>query len=100
MKTLFSIYVIALMQLTSSCKRSEPTIYLIPEGYTGRVVVVFNQTGKPIKYKDNYNHDAIYVSKVGTPVKYENGHRVYEIPSNGILLTQFESTYGWDFNMD
>jgi len=53
----------------------EPETYLIPKGFTGRVDVILNQ-------------------KNGTPVKYENGRRVYEIPDNGILLTQFKDEYG------
>lgn len=54
---------------------TEPEIYLIPKGYVGIVNIIFNQ-------------------KNGTPLKYENGKRVYEIPSNGILLTQFEAEFG------
>ena len=58
-----------------SCNNPEPETYLIPRKFTGRVSVIFNR-------------------KDGTPPKYENGRRVYEIPANGILLTQFKDEYG------
>jgi hypothetical protein len=52
----------------TSCRNPEPADFLIPKGYSGRVVVVFEQ-------------------KEGAKHKYVNGRRIYEIPSNGILLT-------------
>lgn len=51
-------------------------MYLIPEGFTGRVNIILNQKG-------------------GSPTKYEDGRRVYEIPSDGILLTQFTINDGF-----
>lgn len=57
------------------CKNPEPEDYLLPEGFKGRATVIFNQ-------------------KEGVPTKYENGRRIYEIPANGILLTQFKDQYG------
>lgn len=59
-----------------SCKNHEPEDYLIPEGFRGRVNVIFNQ-------------------KNGASPKYENGRRIYEIPSGGILLTRFKDEYGF-----
>lgn len=58
-----------------SCRVSEPETHLIPEGFTGRVIIFFNQ-------------------KNGQQVEYENRARVYEIPSNGILKTQFPPNEG------
>ncbi len=49
--------------------------YLLPQGFKGRATVIFNQ-------------------KNGLSEKYKDGRRVYEIPSNGILLTQFKPVYG------
>src|ERR1700710_258694 len=70
------INLVVAMQLLISCRHDpEPEDYLIPENFTGRVTVIFNQ-------------------KEGMPIKYENGRRVYEIPANGILLTQFKAEYG------
>lgn len=48
----------------------ESQVYLIPQGYTGPVLIVYDQVD-------------------GQPPKYENKSRVYEIPINGVLLTQF-----------
>jgi hypothetical protein len=36
-----------------------------------------------------------YSRKDGEPMKYENGKRLYEIPPNGILKTQFSPNVGW-----
>lgn len=59
-----------------SCKNPEPADFLIPKGYMGRVAVVFEQ-------------------KQGEKPKYLNGRRIYEIPPNGILLTQFKAESGF-----
>jgi hypothetical protein len=66
-----------LLNICSSfnCSNPEPEDYLLPKGFIGRATVIFNQ-------------------KQGTPPKYENRRRVYEIPANGILLTQFKPEYG------
>jgi hypothetical protein len=45
-------------------------IFLIPQGHEGLAVVMFDQPN-------------------GQPVKYEGGMRVYEIPPDGVLRTQF-----------
>jgi hypothetical protein len=58
------------------CKYAENESYLIPTGFRGRVNIIFNQNN-------------------GAPPRYENGRRIYLIPSNGILLTQFPGGYGF-----
>lgn len=78
----------------SSCQRAERETYLIPADFIGRVQIIFNQNGIPVKYQNGYGRDTIYTPKVGAPVKYEDGRRLYEIPENGILLTQFKDDYG------
>lgn len=50
--------------------RSEPLLYKIPDGYAGPILVVLDQSD-------------------GEPRTYEDGKRVYRIPSNGVLLSQF-----------
>lgn len=55
---------------------TEPETFLIPKGYRGTVRVVFDQT-------------------CGQPVKYEAKRRLYEIPNDGILLTQFKAEQGF-----
>ena len=57
------------------CKHPEAETYLIPDGFKGTINIIFNQ------------------SKGNLP-RYENGRRIYEIPANGILLTQFKDEYG------
>ena len=57
------------------CRHPEPESYYIPKGFQGRINIIFNQSK-------------------GESFKYENGRRVYLVPSNGILLTQFKDEYG------
>ena len=61
----------------SSCaqQKAEDTVRLIPEGYEGSVLVIFNQED-------------------GEPKEYEDGKRIYRIPENGVLKTQFGPNYG------
>jgi hypothetical protein len=56
--------------------RAEPEAILIPKGYEGEVIIIFDQ-------------------KDGQPVKYEGKERIYEIPENGVLITQFSWTTGF-----
>src|SRR3954469_1375560 len=71
---LINLFVV--IQLLVACENSpQPETYLIASGFTGRVNVIFNQKGTQ-------------------PAKYENGRRIYLIPENGILLTQFAAQYG------
>jgi hypothetical protein len=62
--------------LFNSCSnKADKEMYSIPYGFTGRVVIFYNQTD-------------------GKPEKYEEGYRVLEIPEDGILKTQFKPNYG------
>jgi hypothetical protein len=54
----------------------EDEIHLLPDNYKGIVTIIFN-------------------SSEGKAPQYEHGARVYEIPSNGILKTQFTFNKGW-----
>ncbi|MFL5809381.1 MAG: DUF6843 domain-containing protein [Flavisolibacter sp.] len=65
-----------IMIALESCQNPEPADFLIPKGYAGRVAVVFEQ-------------------KQGEKPRYANGRRIYEIPGNGILLTQFKAEFGF-----
>lgn len=58
------------------CDRGEQEIIIAPRNYTGYIIVIFNQED-------------------GQPVKYEGKKRVYEIPSDGVLKTQFNVNGGW-----
>lgn len=90
------IFIIPLLQILVSCsQKAEPELYLIPSGYLGRVEILFNQNGAPIKYTNDHGNDTVYVPKIGRPTKYEGERRVYEIPSDGLLLSQFGSNDGF-----
>jgi hypothetical protein len=64
-----------LLYCFASCSTVQPETYLIPKGFKGKVNVIFNQPK-------------------GTGLTYENGKRVYKIPSNGILITKEKDIYG------
>jgi hypothetical protein len=76
MKHLYLISILYLFALSSCTHKAEPETYLIPEGFMGKVNIIFNR-------------------KEGSPVKYDDGRRVYEIPADGILLTQFATNDGF-----
>jgi hypothetical protein len=59
----------------SYLRRPEKETFLIPEGYKGNVVVIFNQPD-------------------GEKPEYENGRRIYRIPHSGILFTQLKDEEG------
>ena len=62
---------------SSSCiQRADPEKHLIPKGFAGPVIIIYDQ-------------------KDGNPEKYNDGFRIYEIPENGILRTQFKHPSGW-----
>ena len=61
-----------------NCSKTENTLTLIPEGYTGTIRILFDQ-------------------KDGNDKKYEGEKRVYEIPENGILKTKFSPQFGYHF---
>lgn len=55
--------------------RPEKETYLIPEGYKGTVLVIFNQPN-------------------GEKPEYEDGRRIYRIPQTGVLFTQLKDEQG------
>lgn len=80
MKYLFLIMVCLLVGATYSCNGPEPEIYLIPNDFRGRVVILINQ-------------------KNGISREYEGSSRVYKIPASGVLKTKFSSNTG-SFDLD
>ena len=74
-------YLVILLSLFffASCSKSENTVTLIPEGYTGTIKILFSQ-------------------KNGIEKKYEGEERVYQISENGILKTKFEPQFGYHFS--
>jgi hypothetical protein len=67
---------ITLLAAFHSCVLGDDQVYLIPKGYSGRVLVFFNTPD-------------------GQPLRYENRKRVYEIPTNGVLKTQSALNTRW-----
>lgn len=59
----------------SGGQKSDPELFLIPEGYVGSFYIVFNIPS-------------------GEPQTYEEGARVYDIPADGVLLLQSDSNAG------
>ncbi|MCF7498515.1 hypothetical protein [Pseudoalteromonas sp. L1] len=76
LKILLIGLIVALLSACTEVKESEPTIYLIPEGYVGSLYIVFNAPN-------------------GEPPKYEGDSRVYNIPPSGVLVTQMDANEGW-----
>jgi hypothetical protein len=54
----------------------DPEMYIMPDGYIGTFHIVYNVTN-------------------GQAKKMQDGFRVYEIPENGVLLTQTGINSGW-----
>ncbi len=79
--TLISIAIIVaivliILFIATKCQRDgEPSIYLIPENFTGRVTIFL---GHP----------------KGMPKEYEGEYRVFRIDENGCCVSQFEPQYG------
>jgi hypothetical protein len=48
----------------------QPEMYLTSVGYQGPIIVIYNQSD-------------------GQPIKYDGKARIYEVPENGIVLSQF-----------
>lgn len=59
-----------------SCTTAEKEIYILPENYTGYIILIYNQVD-------------------GAKKNYIKSKRVYEIPSSGVLRTQFQPNTGW-----
>jgi hypothetical protein len=57
-------------------KKAEQEIVILPKDYKGYIVIIYDQ-------------------KKGASARYEGKKRIYEIPPNGILKTQFTGNYGW-----
>lgn len=72
------VVIIILIWATSGCNvpvKCEKEIYIIPEGFRGKLIVFFDQPD-------------------GQKIQYENDARLYYIPSSGYLKTQFAKNGG------
>ncbi|MGS2762176.1 DUF6843 domain-containing protein [Sinomicrobium sp. M5D2P9] len=54
----------------------EEAIFVVPENYTGYILVIYDQEN-------------------GAEKEYKDKARIYRIPSNGILLSKFPTNPGW-----
>jgi hypothetical protein len=70
------LFLLSVVVLTSCHHSGEQALYYLPNHFTGNAIVVFNQPD-------------------GTPAEYSEGRRVYRIPPNGILKSQFALNPGW-----
>lgn len=72
MKRTILIFNMILLTLLTGCKKySESETFLIPDNYTGTIVIIYNQD-------------------TGNKKDYQDDRRLYRVPSDGILYTQFE----------
>lgn len=73
------IFLLALsLLLFAGCSESpqcEEEIYLVPEGFRGKIMVFFDQTD-------------------GQEMLYENAARIYQIPVSGVIKSQFPKNGG------
>ena len=74
MKKIFFTIVVSI--LIFGCSKKEKIAFILPENFIGYIIIIYNQ-------------------EEGEKVKYDGDTRVYEIPSSGILKTQFSADYGW-----
>lgn len=79
MKKIIKTYLFTFwLPIIVSCnQRAEPETYLIPSNLIGEVNILFNKTE-------------------GAAKVYEDNRRVYKIPYDGILVTQFKGTDGFE----
>jgi len=69
-------YFVIICMMIGCTPKAEKEKYRIPYGYEGQVFIFFNRAD-------------------GAEKKYENGFRIYDIPTNGILKTKFKPNNGF-----
>lgn len=75
--TLLSILVIsASFMISTQIRKAEPETFLIPDRFRGEFVIFYDEP-------------------CGSPPKYVDGRRVYEIPESGVLVTAFDKNKGY-----
>lgn len=75
--TLLSILIIsASFMISLQIRKAEPETFLIPDGFRGEFVIFYDEP-------------------CGSPPKYVDGRRIYEIPESGVLVTAFDKNKGY-----
>lgn len=74
---LYFVLILSLLMFTgcTDTPQCEEEIYLVPEGFRGKVMVFFGQAD-------------------GQTIEYENTARLYHIPASGIIKSQFPKNGG------
>ncbi len=74
---LFLVFFLIIIALTgcNKTKQCEEEVYLLPEGFKGKVIVFFDQED-------------------GQEMQYENSARIYHIPESGYIKSQFPKNGG------
>ncbi len=75
-KVIILFFIIGWIFLSSCDKKAEPETHLLPDGFVGRVIIFFDRSD-------------------GKAKEYDNDKRIYRIPKNGILKTNFSSNDGF-----
>lgn len=69
-------FILFLAVLSQSCGWIKKEVFIIPKNYTGCLIVFFDQANS-------------------APVKVKNRERIFEIPSNGVLVTSSSINTDW-----
>lgn len=72
---IFALCILCVVFKCCAQKKAEDAIYIIPKGFEGNLLIVFNKTN-------------------GSDSLYEDGKRVYVFNNTGILETKFGPNYG------
>lgn len=67
--------ILSIFFLLLEINKAEPETFLIPQNFRGQFEIVFNEP-------------------CGHTILYEKGRRIYQIPDNGVLITNAKQTFG------
>src|SRR5204863_8774317 len=70
------LLIVFFVLILTSCSRKVKETFIIPNGFEGRIAIIFNQP-------------------FAEPIPIENGRRIYRIPNDGILISSSKLESGW-----
>lgn len=76
MKTILIAIVFVMSMTAQSCGQDKKEVFILPRNFTGYIVILYNQS-------------------TGSPIRLEDGKRIYEIPQNGVLITKSSDNPDW-----